>query len=291
LDCNERSGIDLHIHSTASDGSLQPSEILSMAQGLNLSAISITDHDTIDGLKEAIKSGIPPSLKFLTGVEISVSPPDGFSLSGSMHILGYAFVADDPLLNQALEKLRFSRENRNPKIIERLNELGMKFSLDEVIRDLHVQGQLGRPHIASFMVKNGFAESIDDAFKKYLGNGKPAYVNKYRLDCATAIEIIRGAGGIPVLAHPKMLPLNDDSQLEALVIKLTQMGLQGIEAYYPEHHPDDTSRYVNLAKKHGLMMTGGTDFHGALKPDICMGSGNGDFFVPYEIYERLLAHR
>jgi predicted metal-dependent phosphoesterase TrpH len=291
LDCNKRSGIDLHIHSTASDGSLQPSEILSMAQELNLSAISITDHDTIDGLKEAIEYGIPPSLKVLTGVEISVSPPDGFSLSGSMHILGYGFAPDDPLLNQALEKLRFSRENRNPKIIERLNELGMKISMEEVIRDLHVRGQLGRPHIASFMVKRSFSASIDDAFKKYLGNGKPAYVDKYRLDCATAVEIIRGAGGIPVLAHPKMLPLNDDSQLEALVIKLTQMGLQGIEAYYPEHHPDDTSRYVNLAKKHGLMMTGGTDFHGALKPDICMGSGNGDFFVPYEIYERLLAHR
>ena len=291
MDCNRRSWIDLHIHSTASDGTLQPSEILSMAQDLNLSAISITDHDTIDGLKGAIKSGIPPCLKFLTGVEISVSPPDGFSLSGSMHILGYGFASDDPLLNQALEKLRFSRETRNPKIIKRLNKLGMNFFLDEVIRDLHVQGQVGRPHIASFMVKNGFAESIDDAFKKYLGNGKPAYVDKYRLDCAKAIEIIRGAGGFSVLAHPKLLPLNDENQLEALVLKLTQMGLQGIEAYYPEHHSDDTSRYVCLAKKHGLMMTGGTDFHGTLKPDICMGSGYGNFFVPYEIYERLLANR
>ena len=202
MDCNKRFGIDLHIHSTASDGTFQPSEIVSMAQDLNLLAISITDHDTIDGLKEAIAYGIPPSLKLLPGVEISVSPPDDFGLSGSMHILGYAFAPDNPILNQALKKLGASRENRNPKIIERLNSLGMKISLDEVTHDLHIRGQLGRPHIASFMVKKGFADSIDAAFKKYLGSGKPAYVDKYRLGCAEAIEIIRKAGGVPVLAHP-----------------------------------------------------------------------------------------
>ena len=288
MDCNKRCSIDLHIHSTASDGTLHPSEIISMAQRLSLSAISITDHDTIDGSKEAVAFGIPPSVKFLTGVEVSVSPLDDFYSTGSMHILGYAFNPEDPVLNQALEKLRLARKNRNPKIIERLNALGIKISINEVIHEFDVKGQLGRPHIARFMVKKGFAESIDDAFKKYLGNGKPAYVDKYRLTCAKAIEIILGAGGVPVLAHPKVLQLKQNDQLETLVLKLAQMGLKGIEAYYPEHNPDDTALYIKLARRNGLLLTGGTDFHGSLKPDISMGSGRGDFFVPYELYDRLL---
>lgn len=292
MDCsNKRCRIDLHIHTTASDGTLQPTEIITKAQSLGLSAISITDHDTIDGSKEAINSGIPASVQFLTGVELSVSPPENFTTSGSMHILGYAFNPENHALNQALEKLRFARENRNPKIIKCLNSIGINISINEIINEFHVEGQLGRPHIARFMVKKGFAKSINDAFTKYLGNGKPAYVDKYRLDCEKAIEIILDAGGIPVLAHPKLVQLKKDNDLEALVIKLTEKGLKGIEAYYPEHNHKDTVRYLNIAKRLGLAVTGGTDFHGALKPDISMGYGKGDFFVPYELYEKLLCSR
>ena len=186
---NDEKKIDLHIHSTASDGTFSPLEIINMAVSLNLSAIAITDHDTVDGSKRAISSKIPPSIKFLTGVEISVSPLDDFPCSGSFHILGYAIDVNNPELNRILSRLQNARKNRNPQIIERLNKLGMDFTLDQ-IREEAGECQLGRPHIARHIVKKGYVQSIDEAFRKFLGKGKPAYVDKYRIDCAKAIKII-----------------------------------------------------------------------------------------------------
>ena len=280
--------IDLHIHSTASDGSLSPKEILNLAQDINLGAIAITDHDTIDGSKDAIAAGIPPSLKFLTGVEISAEPPPSFPCTGSFHILGYAINLDDPVLNETLLLLQESRKTRNPRILEHLSRLGIEFTLDEVRTEAGVC-QLGRPHIAQLMVTKGFVKSIDEAFNKYLGKGKPAYVNKYRIDCVRAIEIITNSGGIPVLAHPFLLQIKNEKILEALIITLKEMGLKGIETYYPEHPPDLIDRYNKIANRHKLLITGGTDFHGAIKPEIQMGSGKGDLYVPYELYENLIS--
>jgi ribonuclease III len=284
---NKHVKIDLHIHSNASDGTLSPSEILSLACNLNLGAIAITDHDTIDGLKEVIAQGIPPSIKFLTGVEISATPPSSFTCSGSFHILGYSIRIDDPALNQTLGQLQEARRSRNPKIVDNLNKLGMDISFSDLI-DEFGDKQLGRPHIAQIMVKKGFVGSINEAFDKYLGRGKPGYVDKYRIDCKNAIEIILGAGGIPVLAHPFFLELGKDVLLEELIITLKKMGLMGMEVYYPEHSQELIAHYVEIANRHGLLMTGGSDFHGSIKPDINMGSGKGDLFVPYELYERLI---
>ncbi len=287
MDYNKQARIDLHIHSTASDGTFSPSEILDLAQKLNLKAIAITDHDTIDGSKEAIALGIPPSVKFLTGIEISASSPPSFPCSESFHILGYSIRLDDPALNKTLEILQQARKNRNPQIIERLNDLGIDLTLKEVI-DKVGECQLGRPHIAQLMLKKGYVESISEAFNKYLGKGKPAYVDKYRIDCAQAIEIILGAGGIPVIAHPFLLKFKNDALLEDLILSLKEMGLKGIEVYYSEHRADQTANYADIANRHGLLMTGGTDFHGSLKPDIKMGYGKGDLLVPYELYEKLV---
>jgi len=287
LDCSKHVRIDLHIHSTASDGTLSPSEILSMAKSLNLGAIAITDHDTIEGSKAALRIGIPPSLKFLTGVEISASPPQSFVGSGSIHILGYSIQLDDPELNQMLGVLQESRETRNPRIINRLKNLGIDLSLDDVLKESG-DGQLGRPHIAKVMLKKNYVKSIAEAFDKYLAKGKPAYVNKYRVECTKAIEIILGAGGIPVLAHPVLLNYPTDKVLEDFVRSLKSMGLKGIEVYYPEHSPAQTSYYAELAKRFDLLMTGGTDFHGSLKPELKMGTGRGNLFIPYELYERLI---
>jgi 3',5'-nucleoside bisphosphate phosphatase len=287
LDYSDKRGIDLHIHSTASDGTYSPKEILALAEKLQLAAIAITDHDTIDGSKEAIVSGIPLDLNFLTGVEISAAPPRSFFCSGSFHILGYLFRLDDPLLNQTLSELQLARENRNPGIIKRLNDLGINISIQEVI-EFSGEGQAGRPHIARLMIKKGYVESIDEAFDKYLAKGKPAYVDKYRVECGRIVEIILGAGGIPVLAHPALIELSNDRKFEDLIVELKSMGLKGIEAYYPEHSKDQVSYYLKLAEKHKLLVTGGTDFHGSLKPDINMGSGKGDFHVPYCLYENLL---
>lgn len=287
MDYSDNRGIDLHIHSNASDGTFYPNEIIALAKKLRLSAIAITDHDTIDGSKEAIETGIPSEFNFLTGVEISADPPSSFSCSGSFHLLGYSFSIDDHILNETLYTLQMARKNRNPKIIELLNNLGFDITIKEVI-DFAGEGQIGRPHIASLMVEKGFVESINKAFDKYLGRGKPAYVDKYRLECSKALEIIVGAGGVPVLAHPSLFTIREGKNFEDLVVVLKDMGLKGIEAYYPEHSKDKTSYYIEIARKYGLLITGGTDFHGSLKPDIGMGSGRGNFHVPYSLYENLI---
>jgi len=279
--------IDLHIHSTASDGTLSPSEIISLAHSLNIGAIAITDHDTIDGSKEALTLDIPPSLKLLTGVEISASSNPSLPYAGSFHMLGYSIRLDDPALNRALDMLQDARRNRNPKIVKRLNNLGINLSLKDVA-DEFGEGQLGRPHIAQFMVKRGFVKSINEAFDKYLGTGRPAYVDKYRLDCGRGIEIILAAGGIPVLAHPFFLHIENKDRFEDLIVSLKKIGLKGIEAYYPEHSPGLTAFYAEIANRYDLLITGGTDFHGSIKPDIRMGSGRGNLFVPYSLYEKLI---
>jgi predicted metal-dependent phosphoesterase TrpH len=287
LDCNHHLGIDLHIHSTASDGSFTPAEILDHARKLNLAAIAITDHDSIDGSREALRIGIPPSFNFLTGVEISAAHPPFLPGSGSFHILGYNIHLDNRDLNQALRKLQEARKNRNPAILERLNELGFKISLEEVNQEVG-EGQLGRPHIAYAMVKKGFVASIDEAFDKYLGTHGPAYVDKYRIECEQAINIIRAAGGVPVLAHPALLNIENDQKLDALLQNLVKIGLAGIEVYYPEHSPQQIRQYTELARTYDLLMTGGTDFHGTITPEIKMGTGNGSMCIPYLLYEKLL---
>jgi predicted metal-dependent phosphoesterase TrpH len=281
--------IDLHIHTTASDGTFTPQEILSRAQRLKLKAIAITDHDTVTGSKDALRCGIPPSLKFLTGVEISATPPPFYPGSGSFHLLGYSIHLDDPKLNRILEKLQQSRKNRNPTIINRLNELGISITLDEVRKEAG-EGQLGRPHIAQLMVKKGVVASIDEAFDRFLGTDKPAYVDKQRVDCFKAIETILNAGGVPVLAHPGLLDYSKENQLDELIGNLKKAGIQGLEVYYSGHTPDQTRLFAELAHRHGLLMTGGSDFHGDVQPEIKMGSGKGDLVVPYELIEKLIQH-
>ena len=287
MEYKNRLGIDLHIHSTASDGSLTPADIIDHAQKLNLAAIAITDHDSVDGSKEALQIDIPPSLHFLTGVEISAAHPPFFPGSGSFHILGYAIHLDNRDLNQALSKLQDARKNRNPEILKRLNKLGFRISLEEVNQEVG-EGQLGRPHIAYAMLKKGFVASINEAFDKYLGNAGPAYVDKDRIECEQAISIIRAAGGVPVLAHPALLNIENDQKLDALLQNLVKIGLAGIEVYYPGHSPQQIRQYTELAENYGLLMTGGTDFHGSITPDTKMGSGDGDLFVPYTLYKELI---
>ena len=288
MDYNKHVRIDLHIHSTASDGTLTPQEILTQAQNLQLGAIAITDHDTLDGSKNALSIGIPPSVKFLTGVEISSEPPPSFSSAGSFHILGYAVDVDHPHLNHTLSMLRDSRNRRNPQILKLLSRLGIEIALDEV-RDLAGNSQLGRPHIAQLMVEKGYVSSIDAAFDEYLGNGKPAYVDRFRFECEDTIKAILKAGGIPVLAHPILLGIKENDTLEDMIAVLTEMGLKGIEVYYPEHTKNLIEYYSRLASHYNLLMTGGTDFHGDIKPEIKMGVGKGNFFVPYELYEKLIS--
>ncbi len=287
MDYSKHVGIDLHIHTTASDGTLTPSEVISLAHELNLQAIAITDHDTLAGSKEALQAGIPPSIDFLTGVEISAGSPPLYAGSGSFHLLGYSIRLDDPALNHALEKLQLARKNRNPAIINRLNDLGISITLDEVRQEAG-QGQLARPHIGQVLVKKGIVKSMNAAFNRYLGTDGSAYVDKFRIECHKAIELILAAGGIPVLAHPGLLNCKTSDQFDELFTGLKEMGLQGVEVIYSEHTPEQTRLFAELAQRHNLLQTGGTDFHGTIQPHIAIGSGKGDLFVPYELYEKLI---
>jgi predicted metal-dependent phosphoesterase TrpH len=288
LDYNPHGDIDLHIHSIASDGTLFPNQIIDLATKLQLGAIAITDHDTVEGVREALTIERPSSLDLLTGVEISVSPLSSLMDSGTFHILGYGVNLENPTLNESLEILKNARRDRNPKIVSRLNALGCDLTMAEIIESSIDNDQIGRPHIAKMMVKKGYAQSINNAFDLYLAVGKPAYVDKYRMDCDKALDTIRGAGGITVLAHPFLLRLKEETVLDELIVALKSMGLQGIEAHYPDHSPAQTARYIEIAKQHDLLVTGGTDFHGALKPDIQMGVGKGDLSVPYFLYENMI---
>ncbi|GAB6906106.1 conserved hypothetical protein [Desulfosarcina cetonica] len=281
-------GIDLHIHSTASDGSLTPSEILTMAVKLGLKAIAITDHDTLSGSAAAINGGIPSALQFLTGIEISAAAPPGYRMNGSVHILGYGIALGNPVLSSLLDQLQQAREDRNPQIIARLNALGMDLSMDELAAVVG-DAMAGRPHIAQLMIKKKLATSIDDAFDRFLGKNKPAYVHKYRAPMDAAIDAIRQAGGIAVLAHPILNGITDSDLFEKFLLTLKAMGLQGIEAYYPDHSSALTAEYCRLAHKHDLLITGGSDFHGDATPGICMGVGDGRLHVPYALYTSLVA--
>lgn len=281
------SGIDLHVHSTASDGTLTPSEILGMAVRLGLKAIAITDHDTLAGSVAAIAGGIPSSLKFLTGIEISAAAPAGYPVSGSVHILGYGIQLDHEGLNALLETLQHARQNRNPKIIARLNSLGMDLSLDQLAQIVG-DATAGRPHIAQLMVKKGLAESVHDAFERFMAKNRPAYVEKFRISMRDAIGAIRNAGGVAVLAHPYLNKLVDPVVFERFLLTLKSMGLSGIEAIYPGHPRAATDEYRRLACKHHLLITGGTDFHGDVTPGLQLGIADGSFHVPYSLYDRLI---
>ena len=287
LASDPHAGIDLHVHSTASDGTLTPSEILEMAVQFGLKAIAITDHDTLSGSTAAMASGISSTLKFLIGIEISAAAPAGYRVKGGVHILGYGFDPCHSALDSLLSVLKTARENRNPQIIERLNTMGMDVTMEELSQVVG-DATAGRPHIAQLMVAKDLADSFNDAFDRFLGKNKPAYVDKHRVPMNDAIETIKNAGGVAVLAHPYLNGLTDPDDFESFLLTLKEMGLEGVEAVYPEHTEAVTTRYCQLALKHNLLITGGTDFHGAITPRVQMGYGDGSFHVPYSLYKNLM---
>ncbi len=289
LDSKQQGGIDLHIHSTASDGTCTPSEILRMAFEIGLEAISITDHDTLEGVRCAINGNAPAHPRLLTGVEISTRAPEGFRVGGSLHILGYGVDVDDQALQLALSELQTARDMRVPLILQRLNDIGIPICMAQVTAKAG-EGSIGRPHIARALVEMGEAVDIDDVFDRLLNKGRPAYVDKYRIPCRQAIDLIHQAGGVAVLAHPYLIPGGGQADsLAALLHVLCDCGLEGIETYYPQHPPEAVALCLEMAQRFDLLVTGGTDFHGDLSPDIQIGRGKDDMHIPFELYERLIA--
>jgi 3',5'-nucleoside bisphosphate phosphatase len=288
LDSEKSGGIDLHIHSTASDGTHSPQAIVEMAANAGLRAISITDHDTLAGCRAAFGGDLPSGLGFITGVEISVQAPENSRIGSSLHILGYGVDPEDAPLCTALDRYQDIRKHRIHRTVERLHQLGIPIVLQQVMCEAG-DGVPGRPHVAEAMVKAGYAENINDAFDRYLGNGRPACVGKERMTCRDAFDLISGAGGIPVLAHPYLIAGEQSDRLVELLKRLCGMGLRGIEVYYPKHSPAAVARYLELAAAFDLVATGGTDFHGELIPDIKIGRGSGDLHVPYAVFEELIS--
>jgi len=241
--------VDLHIHTQASDGALSPAQVVERAIDRGLAAIAITDHDIVDGcLPAALAAG--ERLEVIPGIEINTEWG-----SQEVHILGYYIDLNDQRFLDVLEELRQARLGRITKIVRKLAEIGVKLEMSRVL-ELAGDGTIGRPHVALAMIEAGYIETIREAFTDYIGYGAPAYVPRYKLSPAEAVQIIRQAGGIPVLAHPGLI--GDDDLIPALVAS----GLQGLEVYYPEHSQEQVTHYRQLAEGYGLIVTGGSDYHG-----------------------------
>ncbi|WDP89855.1 MAG: ribonuclease III [Desulfobacter sp.] len=278
--------IDLHVHSTASDGSCSPLEILELAHKKGVRALALTDHDSLGGIKEIQAKGHSLPLEVITGVEISCDPPPEFKYLGSIHMLGYGFSLFDRPLNQVLTRAVQAREERNPKIIEKLNQLGFDISMAEVEARFGAR-QTGRPHIAELMVEKGYAKNFRAVFDLYMGKDKPAYVEKYKISCKDAVQLILDAGGVPVLAHPGLLEFKDDKGLALFIDSLVEDGLQGLEVYYTDHDAKQQKALAALAGKRNLVATGGSDFHGSFNKGVDLGVGKGNLKVGMGVFKAL----
>ena len=272
--------IDLHTHSIASDGSMSPAELVRHAKDKGLAAVALTDHDTVEGISEALDEGNRIGIEVIPGIEISTN------YRPEMHILGYFLNIDRYLsVQKELTEIRKGREDRNYKIISRLNKLGIAVTEEEV-KEISTSDTIGRPHFARLLMEKGHVKTMQEAFDKYLGKDGLAYFKRHELEPVDGIKLIKKADGIPVLAHPVLLKMNYND-MDKLLVELKEYGLGGIEAIYSENSKEETGNLLRLAIKHKLLVTGGSDFHGTYKNGIEIGFGRGNLKVPYELLEKI----
>jgi len=272
--------LDLHLHTNRSDGSFTPTQVLELAHEAGVTALAITDHDIMMGIPEATLVGQQLGIEVIPGIEISSNFGDS-----ELHMLGYFLDWQDVRLNERLSTLRESRHRRNPQIIERLQSLGIDITYDEV-RALAGTDSVGRPHIARVLMEKHVVASAKEAFDRFFANGKPAYVPRDLPSPAEAIQWIKAAKGLAVLAHPTWVKTTEGT-LTDLVRQLKADGLNGVEVHYSTHTARQTREYLTLAKQVGLLVTGGSDFHGLTKPDIEVGIGRGTLHIPYSLLHKL----
>ena len=276
--------IDLHSHSTASDGSDSPSALVALAKRQGLAAVALTDHDTVEGLAEAQAAADGVGVRLVQGCELSCEVG-----SASMHLLVY-FLSDGPgPLQDRLAGLQAARADRNRRIVDVLQAHGLDVTLEEILTEAG-RGSVGRPHVAGVLLRKGYVESVQDAFDRWLGNGKPAYLDRERLLPAEAIALAHASGAVTVLAHPTSLGY-EAAELEKFVAGLAADGLDGLECEYGRYSPDTRARLRALAERHGLAVTGGSDYHGRYKPDLSLGTGLGDLNVPDDLLDALEERR
>ncbi|MEK7761086.1 MAG: PHP domain-containing protein, partial [Nitrospirota bacterium] len=274
------SRIDLHLHTTHSDGSQTPAEVIRLAHEAGVSALAITDHDITTGLPEAIAAGQELGIEIIPGIEISSRHGES-----ELHVLGYFIKWQDAKLNACLMTLRESRHRRNPKIIELLQAAGIDITYDEV-RAVAGSDSVGRPHIARVLMDKNVVTTAKEAFDRFLAEGKAAYVPRDLPAPVDAIRWIKDAGGLAVLAHPTWVKTTEGT-LTDLARQLKEQGLDGVEVHYSTHTPRQTRTYLSLAKQLGLLVTGGSDFHGMTKPDVEVGIGKGSLHVPDHLLPKL----
>lgn len=275
--------IDLHTHSDRSDGLLPPDEVVRQAAEAGLAAVALTDHDTLDGLSLALEAGRRHNIEVVPGCELSVVD-DGLEL----HILGLFVPPDAERLGRALDGLRRKRHERNRRILQKLREQGITIDYDQVLA--LAKGAVGRPHIAHILMERGLVDSTAQAFSRYLGANGRAYVPKEVLSLPQAVTAIREAQGSMFLAHPCLLGLKGQTLIER-VRRLAGQGVDGIEAYYPDQTPSQTRSYLEIARRLDLLVSGGSDFHGGVKPGIRLGVGRGDLDVPESVLAGIKAAR
>jgi predicted metal-dependent phosphoesterase TrpH len=266
--------IDLHIHSTASDGTLTPEQVVARARELGLSAIALTDHDTVDGLEPAQAAARGTGLVVLPAVEISTDWE-----SREIHLLGYFLDHRNAALQEKLARIREAREGRAEKMVARLRELGVEISYEAVLERAN-GGSVGRPHVAAELAAQGYVPNQQAAFERYLGRDKPAYVPRYKLSYQEAIEIIRQCQGLPVLSHPGLV--RDDRKVREML-----PAVDGLEAYHTAHSPAQCQKYAKMARERGLLVTGGTDSHGP-EGSVPVEIGAQPIPYPEQILARLL---
>ncbi|MGN6506689.1 MAG: PHP domain-containing protein [Tepidisphaeraceae bacterium] len=274
--------VDLHSHSKASDGTLAPAEVVRLAAQQGLSAVALTDHDPVAGVAEAAAAALEQRIDFLPGIEISAEFPQ----PGTLHILGFGVDPQSAALRSLTEELLGGRDSRNPKIVSRLQEIGVPITMQEV-QDQAAGGVVGRPHIAAVLLKKGLVNSIKQAFDVYLAPGGSAYFDKERLSPSRAIEMIHHSGGLAVLAHPSQLRTDNDAQLDRIIKGLIDLGLDGIEVLHSDHSDEQVRTYTALADRYGVLKSGGSDFHGNNKPKISLGRA-GNRRVPRAFYDAIV---
>lgn len=272
---------DLHMHSTVSDGSLEVEELVRAVHAAGVEAFALTDHDSVRGWPRAREAASELGLRTLPGVEISTQAGDL-----EHHILGYGFDPEDAGLREMFDELSLQRRGRIPLLVTRLNELGVDLDLASVMRCAG-ESNPGRPHVARALVEAGHCRDIQEAFDRYLGDGRPAHVKKATPRSADAIAAVHQAGGIAVWAHPCVKPIHRPGGLAQVVSELAGAGLDGLEVIHPGHGPSQKRRLRRLAREHGLLTTGGSDFHGSRGTDVQLGRGRDGEGIPLELFDAL----
>ncbi len=272
--------VDLHVHSTFSDGTLSPEELVQKAAQLGLAAMALTDHDTVDGIDQAVMAASETNVELIPGIELST-----FYDKKEIHIVGLYIDYTDKLFKKELENLKSCRERRNQQIAEKFTQLGIPVSYEEM-RQMYAGAVITRAHFADYLVQKKYIKSRSEAFERYIGDSGPCYVPRRKMLPEEAISMIKSVGGVPILAHPVLYHLRTE-QMNKLISYLCRSGIAGLEAIYSTYSSGEEIQMRKLAKENNLIISGGSDYHGANKPGIELGTGRGKLFVPEDVLDNI----